>query len=602
MASSSFGGDDKQRYPGSIKVVFYDRQFANLGQELGSRFAQACQDLGSGLSVDPTKLAEAYGDPKIYDAQGNDIDIISVGVATCPITFVFPLHSMKHYLLVGTKGSGKSTILGRLKKSGEHDVCSLLPEAGFPVETLQLDEFTSFVSWDLTGNDRIREAWRQFYKDAIGIIMVVDSSDQYQIAASRTELTKLLSEAELRGKPLLVYSNKLDAQDSLPAKEVAARLQLPELDDRRWSIQTASASTGSGIFTGIDSMTQMLKAPERRTPGEGLAGAYCGGWGVDSVSTSSGGVSKKWIDTDLAEVIFECVHADGVNLAALAIEHRSVAFSVGEGCSSLCATVGRQHQHELFGKLVTQNERLMSISRAHLEISWERSLAVPTLKRLSGNPVSLGDRAVGVGELVSASEGMLVGFNAVDEVGPPFLVFRVRLRTRTMLKAEGAHPVVTASQKRADLHQLVTLSRPGSTQPTMAGQLECVYSAGVDLQVLPPEAKAIGVPLGQPLEVGRLRQPGFFESLLQTAPQWLCYLSRSHCRLCLSPTASEGELFSLAIQNLSANVVFVSGRPLGRDRGETMEEGGTLRFSAAIDGVETRFLEFVFRRAVVARI
>jgi len=49
----------------------------------------------------------------------------------------------------------------------------------------------------------------------------------------------------------------------------------------------------------------------------------------------------------------------------------------------------------------------------------------------------------------------------------------------------------------------------------LAAVLECVYAVGADLAALSLEDRALGLPLGEAIEVGRLCQPGFFERLVQ---------------------------------------------------------------------------------------
>jgi len=54
----------------------------------------------------------------------------------------------------------------------------------------------------------------------------------------------------------------------------------------------------------------------------------------------------------------------------------------------------------------------------------------------------------------------------------------------------------------------------------------------------------------------------------------------------------------LHVENLSMNVLFVSGRPLAKGEKTSIAEGGTVTFAAAVTGDEsTNFLQFMFRRA-----
>merc|ERR1711933_387145 len=106
---------------------------------------------------------------------------------------------------------------------------------GFNVETVQY-KGVSLNVWDVGGQDKIRPLWRHYYEGTDGIIFVVDSNDRKRIKDARTELSKLMSEDEMRDVVLLVLANKQDSPKVMPADEVTTRLRLHELSDRTWFI------------------------------------------------------------------------------------------------------------------------------------------------------------------------------------------------------------------------------------------------------------------------------------------------------------------------------------------------------------------------------
>jgi hypothetical protein len=62
---------------------------------------------------------------------------------------------------------------------------------------------------------------------------------------AKDELQSLMTEELLRGALLLVYANKQDMPNALPAPELAEKLGLNSLpEDRRWHIQPCSAVKG----------------------------------------------------------------------------------------------------------------------------------------------------------------------------------------------------------------------------------------------------------------------------------------------------------------------------------------------------------------------
>jgi ADP-ribosylation factor protein 1 len=100
--------------------------------------------------------------------------------------------------------------------------------------------------------------WRHYYQGTNGIIFVVDSNDRDRVEDAREELAKMLDEDELNDAVVLVLANKQDLPNSMPAAEVAEKLGLHALRRHRWFIQSACATTGEGIYEGLDWLTSAL--------------------------------------------------------------------------------------------------------------------------------------------------------------------------------------------------------------------------------------------------------------------------------------------------------------------------------------------------------
>jgi hypothetical protein len=60
----------------------------------------------------------------------------------------------------------------------------------------------------LTGFSVFRPYWRCYYANTDAIIYVIDASDHDRLQTSRAELLTMLAEEELKGVPVLVFSNK----------------------------------------------------------------------------------------------------------------------------------------------------------------------------------------------------------------------------------------------------------------------------------------------------------------------------------------------------------------------------------------------------------
>merc|ERR1711865_1099635 len=158
-------------------------------------------------------------------------------------------------LMVGLDAAGKTTILFKLKLG---EVVTTIPTIGFNVETVEYKNIR-FNAWDVGGQDRIRKLWRFYYQGSQGIIFVVDSSDRDRIVDAHEELSKLLNDDELNDAVVLVFANKQDLPNSMTAAELTEKLGLLSLPrQRQWFIQSTCATTGDGLFEGLDWLSRTV--------------------------------------------------------------------------------------------------------------------------------------------------------------------------------------------------------------------------------------------------------------------------------------------------------------------------------------------------------
>ena len=162
-------------------------------------------------------------------------------------------------LMVGLDAAGKTTILYKFKLG---ETVTTIPTVGFNVETIEYKNI-SFTMWDVGGQDKIRPLWRHYYQGTNGLIYVVDSNDRERIEDAREELQKMLNEHEMADAVVLVFANKQDLPNAMPAAEISEKLGLNGLRNRQWFIQSACATTGDGLYEGIDWMSRTLSARKR---------------------------------------------------------------------------------------------------------------------------------------------------------------------------------------------------------------------------------------------------------------------------------------------------------------------------------------------------
>ncbi|KAL0608668.1 ADP-ribosylation factor 1 [Plecturocebus cupreus] len=191
-------------------------------------------------------------------------------------------------LMVGLDAAGKTTILYKLKLG---EIVTTIPTIGFNVETVEYKNI-SFTVWDVGGQDKIRPLWRHYFQNtqeraaspqmrrgscvpltvntgcSAGLIFVVDSNDRERVNEAREELMRMLAEDELRDAVLLVFANKQvaaqaslghDLPNAMNAAEITDKLGLHSLRHRNWYIQATCATSGDGLYEGLDWLSNQLR-------------------------------------------------------------------------------------------------------------------------------------------------------------------------------------------------------------------------------------------------------------------------------------------------------------------------------------------------------
>jgi len=157
--------------------------------------------------------------------------------------------------MVGLDAAGKTTILYKLKLG---EIVTTIPTIGFNVETVEYKNI-KFTMWDVGGQDKLRPLWRHYFQNTNGVIFVVDSNDKDRVSQARDELHKMLSEDELCNAVLLVFANKQDLPNAMTTAEVTDKLGLHSLRQRNWFIQGCCATSGEGLYEGLDWMSVNIK-------------------------------------------------------------------------------------------------------------------------------------------------------------------------------------------------------------------------------------------------------------------------------------------------------------------------------------------------------
>ena len=156
-------------------------------------------------------------------------------------------------VMVGLDAAGKTTVLFKLKLN---DVVTTIPTIGFNVERIEYKNLKMTI-WDIGGQDRLRPLWRHYYENTNGIIFVIDSADKTRLHLAKDEIHKMMAEPALADAKLLVLANKQDMPTALPGSDIVGALELKNLR-HEWFVQPCSATTGQGLYEGLDWLATKL--------------------------------------------------------------------------------------------------------------------------------------------------------------------------------------------------------------------------------------------------------------------------------------------------------------------------------------------------------
>nr|QXF29062.1 Arf1d [Planomonas micra] len=158
--------------------------------------------------------------------------------------------------LVGLDNAGKTTLLYKLHLGVS---VTTIPTIGFNAETVTYGRVRMNI-FDVGGQEKIRPLWRQFLDGAGGVIYVVDSSDAERVTIARDELHSLLMQPSLATASVLVFANKQDMPGALSAADLSTKMGLDRLRQANWYIQPCCATTGEGLYEGLDWLSNTIRS------------------------------------------------------------------------------------------------------------------------------------------------------------------------------------------------------------------------------------------------------------------------------------------------------------------------------------------------------
>jgi len=132
-----------------------------------------------------------------------------------------------------------------------------IPTIGLTLETVTVathHKLLGLSSLSFGGRGKLRPLLCYFLRDTTALIWVHDATlaDDDELEWARNEFIRVVQDEEMKGKPVLVFLNKVDLPKAMSIDAVANELGLHCMRDRKWFIQPCCALTKDGIFEGLN--------------------------------------------------------------------------------------------------------------------------------------------------------------------------------------------------------------------------------------------------------------------------------------------------------------------------------------------------------------
>ncbi|XP_075701689.1 uncharacterized protein LOC142665797 [Rhinoderma darwinii] len=161
-------------------------------------------------------------------------------------------------VMIGLDGSGKTTILYRLKLN---EAIKPVPTVSYNVETLDIFEDISLVMWDVSLGAKGGPLKRHYLDLCQGFLFVVDSKDTERFGEAREDLRYAIYMVT-RDLPFIVLANKQDLDGACSPTELEHHLKLDRIPARKWDVCGCSGVTGEGLQEALEKLCKMIKEDE----------------------------------------------------------------------------------------------------------------------------------------------------------------------------------------------------------------------------------------------------------------------------------------------------------------------------------------------------
>eukprot|EP00904_Undaria_pinnatifida_P013886 jgi/Undpi1/9628/HiC_scaffold_27.g12084.m1 len=165
----------------------------------------------------------------------------------------------KRLLLLGLDAAGKTSLLYRLHLN---EFVKTIPTVGFNVERVKYKKIDMTI-WDIGGQSKLRPLYRHYYVNMDALIFVIDSADQERLEEARDVMLDFLGDPDTRDcHTVLIFLNKQDLPGAISSSFMTEKLGLNAdgnpLNRCDWFIQACCATTGDGIYEGLNWLSSAL--------------------------------------------------------------------------------------------------------------------------------------------------------------------------------------------------------------------------------------------------------------------------------------------------------------------------------------------------------
>jgi len=130
-------------------------------------------------------------------------------------------------ILVGNSSVGKTSLINRYMGFGFEENYPCTVNADFKIKSLTIDEITGaeLTVWDTCGQEKYKALTRQYFKDAHGVILLYDVTNEDSFKGLNSWLTEIRNNSN-KDVSIVLVGNKIDLDDRKITKEIASEFAI----------------------------------------------------------------------------------------------------------------------------------------------------------------------------------------------------------------------------------------------------------------------------------------------------------------------------------------------------------------------------------------